>query len=94
MIKHNSTCVAVIGCGYWGKNLVRNFYQLGALAMVCDTEAAGQALATEIAPNIEVVSSVDRVLSTEIDGVVIATPAETHYDLTRQALEFWKIIHS
>jgi predicted dehydrogenase len=33
--------VAVIGCGYWGKNLVRNFYHLGALAMVCDSTAAG-----------------------------------------------------
>ncbi|PMP77927.1 MAG: oxidoreductase, partial [Roseiflexus castenholzii] len=34
--------VAVIGCGYWGKNLVRNFYHLGALAMVCDSTEAGR----------------------------------------------------
>jgi len=32
--------VAVIGCGYWGKNLVRVFSQLGALRCVCDTDAA------------------------------------------------------
>lgn len=33
-------CVAAIGCGYWGKNLVRNFAQLGALRVVCDAENA------------------------------------------------------
>jgi hypothetical protein len=42
--------VAVIGCGYWGKNLVRNFYHLGALAMVCDSTEAGRAAAMQIAP--------------------------------------------
>ena len=32
--------VAVIGSGYWGKNLVRNFHELGALAAICDSDAA------------------------------------------------------
>ena len=34
--------IAVVGCGYWGKNLVRNFSQLGALAAVCETTPAGR----------------------------------------------------
>ena len=82
--------VAVIGCGYWGKNLVRNFAQLGALRMVCDAAKAGWKLATEIAPGVEVVTDMDEVLGAPVEGVVIATPAETHYELTRQALEAGK----
>lgn len=78
--------VAVVGCGYWGKNLVRNFYQLGSLAMVSDNTPDGQARAAEIAPDTPVVDNYDAVLSSSVSGVVIATPAETHYKLVRQAL--------
>jgi predicted dehydrogenase len=82
--------LAVIGCGYWGKNLVRNFNQLGVLAMVCDTTPAGRALAADLAPQVDIVSTIDPVLSSEVDGVVIATPAETHYELSKLALEAGK----
>ncbi|MBN1995619.1 MAG: Gfo/Idh/MocA family oxidoreductase [Anaerolineae bacterium] len=78
--------VAVIGCGYWGKNLVRNFNQLGALDMVCDTTPAGRATATELAPQATIVAEVQEALATKTAGVVIATPAETHYHLVKQAL--------
>ena len=78
--------VAVVGCGYWGKNLVRNFNQLGALRMVCDGAEGARQLAVEMAPHAEVVAHVDAVWSAPVEGVVIATPAETHYALTRQAL--------
>ncbi len=82
--------IAVIGCGYWGKNLARNFNQLDALVMVCDVTPAGRAMATEIAPGIEVVDNVEQALSAQIDGVVIATPAETHHKLASQALQAGK----
>lgn len=82
--------VAVIGCGYWGKNLVRNFRQLGALRMACDAAEAGRKLAAEMAPHVEVVADIDEVLSAPVEGMVIATPAETHYELARQALEAGK----
>ena len=82
--------VAVIGCGYWGKNLVRNFSALGALAMVCDPTPTGQATARALAAQAEVVSSLEAALRTSVAGVVIATPAETHYDLAKQALEAGK----
>jgi predicted dehydrogenase len=82
--------VAVIGCGYWGKNLVRNFRQLGALQMVCDAAEEGRTLAAEIAPQAELVADMDEVLSAPVEGVVIATPAETHYELVRRALEAGK----
>lgn len=75
--------VTVIGCGYWGKNLVRNFHQLGALAMVCDTTAEGRAAAAKIAPGVPVAAGLDDVTT---GAVVIATPAETHFALVHDAL--------
>ncbi len=78
--------VAVIGCGYWGKNLVRNFQQLGALSLVCDATAAGVATARQLAPDTPIVTDVQAVWQADVRAVVIATPAETHYDLARQAL--------
>ena len=78
--------VAVVGCGYWGKNLVRNFNELGALRMVCDGAEGARQLAAEMAPHAEVVATVNAVWSAPVEGLVIATPAETHHALTRQAL--------
>jgi predicted dehydrogenase len=82
--------VAVVGCGYWGKNLVRNFAQLNALRMVCDNTPAGRSLAAEKAPGVRIVANWDEVLQDPVQGVVIATPAETHYELSRLALEAGK----
>lgn len=82
--------VAVIGCGYWGKNLVRNFNQLGSLALVCDASPAGRAAAETLAPRVPIAADVQAALASAAAGVVIATPAETHYDLTRRALEAGK----
>lgn len=79
--------VAVFGCGYWGQNLVRNFYQLGALKIVCDPAQNGRSRAGQIAPGVEVASDFDAVMArTDIDAVVLATPAETHHPLALRAL--------
>lgn len=79
--------IAVIGSGYWGKNLVRNFHELGALAAVCDVTDAGRATARQIAPGVPVLSSPDEVLNLpELNGVAIATPAETHFDVASKML--------
>jgi len=80
----------VIGSGYWGKNLVRNFSQLGCLAMACDLTPAGRAAAAELAPQAVITAELARALAADIPGVVIATPAETHYELARRALEAGK----
>lgn len=82
--------VAVIGSGYWGKNLVRNFHQLGALGLVCDVTEAGRAKARDIAPNTSIVSDINEALTSDVDGVVIATPAETHHTLVKRALQAGK----
>ena len=69
--------IAVIGCGYWGKNLVRNFNQLGELSVVCDVTPTGRDKAGELAPEAKVTADTAEVFDSEVKGVVIASPAET-----------------
>jgi len=79
--------VAVIGSGYWGKNLVRNLHTLGALGLICDKNETILAGFKEQYPEVETCMAVSQVLaSDDIQGVVIATPAETHFSLAREAL--------
>ena len=82
--------VAVIGCGYWGKNLVRNFQQLGRLAMVADVTEAGRSAAVPVAGNAPIVADIRSALESDVAGVVISTPAETHFELAHAALEAGK----
>ena len=79
--------IAVVGAGYWGKNLVRVFRQLGVLRQICDLSPARvQKLAAEY-PDVRVQTSYEALLSdSSVDAVVIATPAETHYAMAKQAL--------
>lgn len=82
--------IAVVGAGYWGKNLVRNFAQLGALHTVCDTDENNLAA---LPPMQEVVQERDyrKVLnSTAIAGVVLATPARLHHRMVKDALQAGK----
>lgn len=81
--------VAVIGCGYWGKNIVRNFHVLGSLAAVCDTNPAmAAALADELGTQ---ATSLETILAdTKIPAVAIAAPAALHVELATRALEAGK----
>ena len=80
-------CVAVIGSGYWGKNLVRNFHQLGALKLICDKNEVLLDQFKEQYPDVKMCLALSDVLTREeIQGVVIATPAETHFTFVREAL--------
>lgn len=82
--------VAVIGCGYWGKNLVRNFNELGALSAICDATPQGREFAQELVPDARIVSDFAEILQSEVPAVAIATPAETHYKLVLEALKAGK----
>lgn len=80
--------IAVLGCGYWGKNHVRNFAALNALKLVCDPSETGRLKAHECAPDCEVADDPEVALTREdIAGVIIATPAETHCHLAIKAME-------
>ena len=79
--------IALVGCGYWGKNLCRNFQALGALSTVVDATENGQATARSIAPNAIVSDNFNDILiDDQIQGVALATPAETHAELAIQAM--------
>ena len=79
--------IAVVGSGYWGKNLVRNFHQLGALKLICDKNDQVLSHFKEKYPQVETCFAFHDILNRkDITGVVIATAAETHYTLTREAL--------
>jgi UDP-2-acetamido-3-amino-2,3-dideoxy-glucuronate N-acetyltransferase len=85
--------VAVIGCGYWGKNLVRNFFELGALRCVCDPK---QEVLDEARSRYDVRMATDIpdvLADPEIDAVVIAAPAVQHYDLARRSLAAGKDVY-
>ncbi|WP_447968621.1 Gfo/Idh/MocA family oxidoreductase [Nitrospira sp. M1] len=79
--------VAVIGTGHWGKNHVRNFYELKSLAVICDTNAERlQDLALQY-PTIRHTTDYSEVLQDcTITAVIIATPAESHGEFVRKAL--------
>ena len=83
--------VAVIGTGYWGKNLVRNFYELGHLSTIYDSNQLLETAFKEKYPEIQFQSSFSAILTDQtIDAVVLATPAVTHYRMAKDALKAGK----
>lgn len=83
-----TTNVAVIGAGYWGKNLVRNFEALGALGAICETDAATRKRFGEQYPAVRCTSNLEEVLADQaLSAVAVATPAETHAEVVRP--RFW-----
>jgi predicted dehydrogenase len=83
--------IGVVGLGYWGPNLARNFAELGALTVLCDLDDELRATFAARYPGVKLTESFDELLAdAELQGVVIATPVPTHYALAKQALEAGK----
>lgn len=85
--------VAQVGCGYWGPNVLRNFSaQSGCwVKLVVEISPDRQAYVRANFPKSQVVSDLDAALNdAEIDAVIISTPASSHYELAKQALESGK----
>ena len=82
--------VGVIGLGYWGPNLVRNFLSTPGVERVygCDLDEKRLAFIKSRFPAVEITKDTDFVLrSADIDAVAIATPVATHYPLAKKAIE-------
>jgi UDP-2-acetamido-3-amino-2,3-dideoxy-glucuronate N-acetyltransferase len=80
--------IAVVGCGYWGKNLVRNFAELGALHTICDSNSEVLSKLAPLYADVNTETSLEKVLANkEINGVVISSPAALHYSMARKALQ-------
>jgi predicted dehydrogenase len=85
--------IAQIGCGYWGPNLLRNFSALKNCRVknVVDASAERRAFVSANFPRTTAVANHEAILADpEIDAVVIATPAATHFELARAALRSGK----
>jgi predicted dehydrogenase len=85
--------VAVIGCGYWGNHIVRNFNSSANwnLVCICDTDPKQLDKQTAFYPKVKAVTEPDEIFSDgTIDAVVIATPVSSHYELAKKSLESGK----
>ena len=87
--------VAVIGGGYWGKNLVRNFYNLNALKLISDKNESILSNLKDQFKDLDTCLALTDVLARDdIEGVVIATPAETHFNIARESLLAGKHVYA
>ncbi len=83
--------VAVIGAGYWGKNLVRVFHELGALKNVCDLNPEIHQGMQSLYPNVSFTFDFNEILKNKnIRAVAIATPAKEHHAMVKAALNAGK----
>src|SRR3989454_11305660 len=90
-LKNATAKIAVVGVGYWGKNLVRNFYERGALATLCDADGSVEGKYQQQSPGVRFCRDFRSVLADPaITAVALATPAVTHYEMAKAALEAGK----
>ena len=83
--------VAVVGTGYWGQNLLRNFSELGVLHAFCDSDDGRRAAHAPNYPSAKCYQDyADVIADQNVNAVAIATPAATHGRLVRQALDAGK----
>ncbi len=79
--------IGVVGCGHWGKNLVRNFHGLNCLYAVCDIDKKRLDSTAKKYPDVLAYSDVKELLKDRnVEAVVISTPAVTHYSLAGEVL--------
>src|ERR1035441_1600663 len=89
-----SANICVVGCGHWGKNLIRNFWMLGHLRAVCDNNTTALQVLEEQYPGIRVYSTLDEALAdSEVDAVALATPAEQHHHMALAAVHAGKDVY-
>jgi predicted dehydrogenase len=91
MKKQSAVRTAVVGCGYWGKNLVRNFAALSDLRICCDADDGVRARIAGEYPQVKTTADYSSVLtSDEVEAVVLATPASAHAEMALAALDAGK----
>ena len=83
--------IGVIGCGYWGKNLIRNFHKIESLFAVSDTD---KKIADKFSKEFKIPSmTFEELITSECDGVAIAAPAFLHAELAIKALQNKKNVY-
>ncbi len=87
--------IGVIGYGYWGPNVVRNFSTANGseVTMVCDMNQQTLKKVKKVYPQINVTDNIDELIkSPDVDAIAIATPVFTHHDLAKKVLEAGKSV--
>ena len=81
--------LGVIGCGYWGPNLIRNFLQVSGAKVVfaCDKDKKRLNRMRALYPSISLTTNFEGILKEKIDAVVISTPASQHFQIAKKALK-------
>jgi len=90
MISKRKVGIGIVGLGYWGPNLIRNFSEVEncIVVMACDLDEDKLRPITRKYPSIQVTSRYDDLINApNVDAIAIATPVFTHYELVRKALE-------
>lgn len=86
--------IAVIGYGMWGKNIVRNFYNLNVLDTVCDLDEETREKIKTLYPSINVIGDMQEVIDNpEITSVAVVTPSHTHFKIVKKMLEAGKNVY-
>lgn len=86
--------IAVIGCGVWGRNIVRNFYNLNVLDIVCDLDESNLEKVKEQYPGVKVTKDFNDIINNdEITSVAVVTPSHTHYKVVKAVLEAGKNVY-
>jgi predicted dehydrogenase len=88
-IRDKPTTVALVGFGYWGPNLLRNYAEIPSVDVrwVCDTRPEALQKARRRHPTIQTTTAIGDVLADDgLDAVLVATPISTHHELSRAAL--------
>lgn len=80
--------IAVVGCGHWGKNIVKTLYSIGYLYAVCDKNVNIKEFLSNYGEKPLIYNTFDALLEDKnIDGIIISTPAEMHYSLAQKCIE-------
>jgi len=81
--------IAVVGCGYWGPNLIRNFSALSdcQVKMICDAQEKRLTHVKKLYPGVESTTEFERLITNEeVEAIVISTPVYTHYEMAKRSL--------
>lgn len=86
--------IAVIGCGVWGRNIVRNFYNLNVLDTVCDIDEENLNKVTQEYEGVKTTKDYNEIINNpDITGVAVVTPSHTHYNLVKAMLSAGKNVY-
>jgi predicted dehydrogenase len=89
----NQVRIGVIGCGYWGPNLIRNFVSLtnSEVEIVADTRLERLKHIKSLYPQVQITEDYHQLFSLNLDAAVIATPPATHFAIAKDRRETYDI---